>query len=99
MSTSASDIRATAAGVEVTDDAIVVDLHDGRTIAAPIGWYPRLSHGTAEERRNFQIIGKGEGIHWPDLDEDVSVENLLRGQPSGESQASFKAWLDRRRKA
>ena len=82
--------------VRVTDDTLIADLSDGRTISVPLAWYPRLLHSTAEERRNWRLIGKGEGIHWPDLDEDISVENLLFGKPSGESQSSFKRWLQRR---
>lgn len=79
--------------VEVTDDSLSVDLDDGRTIVVPLAWYPRLQHGTPEERNHWRPIARGEGIHWPDLDEDISVENLLAGQPSGESQRSFKLWL------
>ncbi len=81
----------------VTDEAVVVDLNDGRTVTAPLAWYPRLLHGTARERSNWRLIGRGEGIHWPDLDEDLSVEGLIAGQPSAESQASFKRWLAARR--
>ena len=80
----------------VNADTLSVDLSDGRTISVPVAWYPRLSHGTSEERDHWRLIGNGRGIHWPDLDEDVSVENLLTGQPSGESQTSFKRWLDQR---
>lgn len=82
--------------VHFTDDALSVDLSDGRTISVPVAWFPRLGHGTAEERNHWRLIGNGRGIHWPELDEDISVENLLRGQPSGESQSSFKRWLDQR---
>ena len=82
-----------AARVDVNDDTICVELTDGRTISVPAAWYPRLSHGTSEERNNWRLIGSGRGIHWPDLDEDVSVENLLAGKPSAESQPSFKRWL------
>ena len=85
------------AGVTVTEDAVVVDVNDGRTVTAPLAWYPRLSHGTPRERRNWRLIGGGEGIHWPDLDEDISVEGLLAGRPSAESQASFRKWLAGRR--
>ncbi len=85
-----------ATGVQVNDDVLSVDLSDGRTISVPVAWYPRLSHGTAEERGHWRLIGNGRGIHWPELDEDISVENLLSGQPSGESQTSFKRWLDQR---
>ena len=83
--------------VVVTDDTLSVDLEDGRTICVPIGWYPRLAYGTAAERANFQIIGAGYGIHWPDLDEDLGVEGLLLGKRSMESPASFEQWLERRK--
>ena len=100
MSTSASDPRpAQAQDVVVTDDTITVDLVDGRTVSAPLAWYPRLAQGSTAERSNWRFIGRGEGIHWPDLDEDVSVESLLAGLRSGESQASFQGWLLNRRQA
>ena len=83
-------------GVVVTDDTLSVDLEDGRTIAVPIGWFPRLAYGTSEERANFQISGAGYGIHWPDLDEDIGVEGLLLGKRSMESHASLARWLARR---
>ena len=83
--------------VTMTDDMLAVDLQDGRTITVPIGWYPRLAYGTQADRANFQISGAGYGIHWPDLDEDVSVEGLLLGKKSNESRASFERWLQRRR--
>jgi hypothetical protein len=70
-----------------------VDLSDGRTIKIPLSWYPRLEHGTAKERENWRLIGAGTGIHWPDLDEDLSVDDLLAGLRSGESQSSFDDWL------
>ena len=82
--------------VAVTEDALTVDLDDGRTISVPLAWYPRLLHGTLEERSHWRLIGKGEGIHWPDLDEDISIENLLAGNSSGESQRSLQQWLDER---
>jgi len=82
--------------VSVTDDTLTVELSDGRSISAPLAWYPRLLHGTVEERRRWRLIGQGLGIHWPDLDEDVSVENLLLGRPSAESQNSLKKWLAQR---
>ena len=87
---------AKAQHVAVTEDSLSIDLVDGRTISVPLAWYPRLFHGTAEERKNWRLIGQGEGIHWPDLDEDISVENLLAGKPSGESQRSLKRWLETR---
>ena len=82
--------------VTVTDDTLSVDLEDGRTIAVPIIWFPRLAYGTLEERTNFQISGAGYGIHWPDLDEDIGVEGLMLGQRSSESPDSFEQWLQQR---
>ena len=82
--------------VRVSADTLHVDLADGRSIAVPIEWYPRLAHGSATERSHWRFIGRGEGIHWPDLDEDISVDNLLIGARSGESQQSFKRWLESR---
>jgi hypothetical protein len=90
--------EALATGVAVSEDTLSVELADGRTIAAPLAWYPRLAHGTAEERASWRLIGGGLGIHWPALDEDISVANLLAGQPSAESQSSFKKWLAGRAK-
>lgn len=83
--------------VVVTDDTVSVDLEDGRTIAIPIGWYPRLAYGTPTERANFQISGSGYGIHWPDLDEDIGVEGLILGKRSTESSTSLARWLRRRK--
>ena len=83
--------------VKSTTDALSVDLVDGRTVSVPLAWYPRLLHATPAERKNWRLVGKGEGIHWPDLDEDISIENIVFGQPSGESQSSFKRWLEKRR--
>lgn len=83
--------------VTISDDTLAVDLEDGRTIAVPIGWFPRLAYGTSAERANFQISGAGYGIHWPDLDEDIGIEGLILGKKSTESQASFERWLQRRR--
>ncbi len=83
--------------VLVTDDTLSVDLEDGRTICVPIAWYPRLAHGTPEERAHFQISGAGYGIHWPELDEDIGIEGLLLGKKSMESPASFERWLQRRK--
>ena len=84
---------ARAEGVAISDDTLTVDLADGRSIAVPLAWYPRLVHATPAERTNWRLIGGGEGIHWPDLDEDISVEHLLSGVRSGESQRSFRRWL------
>jgi len=82
--------------VAVTEDSLVIDLVDGRTVSVPLAWYPRLLHGQPEERNHWRMIGQGEGIHWPDLDEDIRVENILLGQPSGESQRSLARWLEAR---
>lgn len=79
--------------VTVTDDTLAADLEDGRSIAIPIGWYPRLSHATPAEREHFEISGAGYGIHWPDLDEDIGVEGMLLGKKSGESAESLARWL------
>lgn len=83
----------TAEQVHVSRDTLSVELSDGRTISAPLAWYPRLLHARPRERNNWRLIGRGRGIHWEDLDEDISVEGLLAGRASGESQASFKKWL------
>ena len=90
--------RARAQNVTVTDESLVVELTDGRTISAPLAWYPRLLNGGAEERNNWRLIGGGEGIHWPALDEDLSVESLAAGRPSGERGESIKRWLEARQK-
>src|ERR1044071_3740752 len=91
--------EAKAQNVSVTEDTLAVDLSDGRTISVPLAWFPRLLHGTPDERNNWRLVASGEGIHWPDLDEDISVENLLAGKSSGESQSSFKRWIESRRSA
>lgn len=99
MTTSRVDIEIpNARAVEINDEALTVELSDGRTISAPLAWYPRLLHATAGERANWQLIGGGQGIHWDDLDEDISVEGILAGRQSGESQASFKRWLEDRKR-
>ncbi len=83
--------------VSVTEDTLHAELSDGRTISVPLAWYPRLVHATQEERNNWKLIGTGQGIRWPDLDEDLSVEGLIAGRPSGEGQKSFKRWLAAKR--
>lgn len=99
MSSSAAERReALAIHVEVGEHTLSVDLADGRTIAAPLAWYPRLAHASTQERGSWRLLGGGQGIHWPALDEDISVANLLAGQPSAESQTSFKKWLAGRAK-
>ena len=98
MTSSLIEIAVPAAThVVVTDDTLTIDLSDGRTISVPLPWYPRLAHGTRDERAKWRLIGRGEGIHWPDLDEDISVEGLIAGKPSGESQASLARWIETRR--
>jgi hypothetical protein len=99
MSSLMIDIQSVRAqNLSITKDSLSVDLMDGRTIVVPLGWYPRLLHATATERNNWRFIGHGQGIHWPLLDEDISVENLLSGKASGESQTSLKRWLESREK-
>jgi hypothetical protein len=85
--------------IVVTDDTLTVELTDGRTLSVPLTWFPRLWHGTSEERSHWCLLGEGRGIHWPDLDEDLSVEGLLLGRRSGESQCSLKRWLEARQSA
>lgn len=85
-----------AKDVAVTEATLSVELSDGRIISVPLTWYPRLVHATPSERKNWRIIGKGQGVHWPDLDEDISVEGLIVGKPSGESRTSFVKWLKQR---
>jgi Protein of unknown function (DUF2442) len=99
MNTLAVEIRIPEAlSVSLTDDTLSVDLSDGRSISVPIAWFPRLMHSSEQERNNWRLIGKGQGIHWEDIDEDISIEGLLAGRPSGESQESFKKWLAKRSK-
>jgi len=90
---------ASVQNVVVTEDTLSVDLSDGRTISAPLAWYPRLLHGSADERSDWRLVGTGQGIHWSSLDEDISVKNLILGQASGESQTSFQKWLEGRLQA
>lgn len=94
MTTSAIELATPdAVDVSVTEDTLRVELSDGRTILVPLEWYPRLVHGAAEEKNNWRLIGRGHGIHWDALDEDISVEGLLAGKSSDESQESFRKWL------
>jgi len=98
MTTSPVEVRrALAHSVTVTDEVLVVELDDGRTLTVPVAWFPRLAHGLPAERAPWRLIGRGEGIHWPVLDEDISVESLLAGRTSGETQASLRRWLESRR--
>ncbi len=86
-----------ALNVVITDDTLMVELDDGRTISVPTAWYPRLLHASKEERNAWRLIGKGNGIHWDSIDEDISIEGLLAGRPSSECQSSLKKWLQTRR--
>jgi Protein of unknown function (DUF2442) len=97
MPTSAVELTfPTVENVTITEETLTVELSDGRTLSVPLAWFPRLFHARPKERSNWRLIGKGHGIHWEDLDEDISVEGLLIGRPSGESQTSFKKWLEGR---
>ena len=79
--------------VTVTDEKVIVDLVDGRSLSVPLAWYPRLLHGSPEERNNWQLLGEGYAIEWADLDEHIGVEGLLAGRRSSESQRSIERWL------
>ena len=97
MTTSTVEMEAPeAVSVAVSDEALTATLADGRVISVPLQWHPRLAHATPDERGNWEIIAHGAHIHWPDLDEDLSVKGLLAGWPSGESERSFRRWLDAR---
>ncbi len=87
-----------AKSLKITEESLIVELSDGRTIIVPLAWYPRLMHATQNERSYFRFIGKGQGIHWEELDEDISVEGLLAGRRSLETQSSLKRWLEERSK-
>ncbi len=94
MTTSATETTMPLAiGIAVTDDTLTVDLSDGRTMSVPLAWYPRLLHASSEERANWKLIARGEGMRWPDVDEDISVASLVAGRPSGESAALLQRWL------
>jgi hypothetical protein len=92
MSTSTLASSPSAVSVEVSEEALTVSLSDGRVVQVPLSWYPRLSNALPQHRRSWELIGGGHGIHWPELDEDISVENVLLGQPSGEGGRSFVKW-------
>ena len=97
MTISAVEIEVpNAENVKVKGNALSVNLSDGRTITVPLDWFPRLANATPKERNNWRLIGKGQGLHWEDIDEDISVEGLIAGKSSGESPASLKKWLSRR---
>jgi hypothetical protein len=85
-----------ACNINITEDTLSVDISDGRTISVPLIWYPRLAYATEKERNNWRLIGNGHGLRWDDIDEDISVEGLLSGKKSMESQTSLKKWLNER---
>jgi hypothetical protein len=98
MSVSETELReAFARSVSANDKALIVDLADARTLTVPLAWFPRLAHGTPAERANWRLLGGGAGIHWPELDEDISVESLLASRRSGETQESLRRWLQARK--
>ncbi len=96
MGTLVTERDSFALSVVFSEDSLTVRLDDGRSLSVPLAWYPRLLHGTVAERENYELIGEGEGIHWPQLDEDISVEGLLAGRRSAESAASLAKWRQRR---
>ena len=87
-----------AISINIDEETLTVELDDGRTVSVPVAWYPRLLNASKEERANWRLIGKGRGMHWEAVDEDISVEGILAGRPSGESQISLKKWLQSRMK-
>lgn len=91
MSTSVSRLLARAQNVSCTEDSLVVDLADGRVISVPLAWFPRLLHAGPEQRADWELLGSGEGIHWPGLDEDISAQGLLQGTPSIETHIATTA--------
>ena len=98
MSTSVTETSAArVADVAITNDTLAVTFCDGRSILIPLTWYPRLVHATPQERNHWRLLDDGRGIHWEDVDEDISVANLLAGRPSGESVASFARWREARK--
>ena len=100
MITLATEVEiSNAISVSISEDSLSVELDDGRTVTIPISWYPRLFHASEKERLNFRLIGNGAGIHWEDLDEDISTAGIIAGHRSQESQSSFKKWLEQRSKA
>lgn len=97
MSTLVLEMEPVAVEAMVTEDDLTIDLADGRSLHVPLAWYPRLFHASEEERQNWQLLGDGYAIEWPDLDEHIGVEGLLAGRRSGESPQSLKRWLASRR--
>jgi hypothetical protein len=99
VTTLALETEPIAINVKITEDNLMVDLTDGRTIIVPLAWYPRLMYAIPNERQNWKLLGDGYAIEFPDLDEHIGVEGLLAGRHSGESQKSLEKWLNDRKKA
>ncbi|MCC7475964.1 MAG: DUF2442 domain-containing protein [Pirellulales bacterium] len=98
MSTLVTERDVFAESVEFSPESMTVRLDDGRALSVPLTWYPRLLHGSVEERNEYELIGNGEGIHWPKLNEDISVEGLLAGKQSAENSDSLSRWMEGRQK-
>lgn len=96
MSTLIFDTEPAAIHATITEEKLIIELADGRGISVPLSWFPRLMHGSMRERQNWQLLGDGYAIEWPDLDEHIGIEGLLAGRRSGESQKSFERWLTAR---
>ncbi len=96
MSTLTLEQDPLAVGLNVTSETLTVNLADGRSLSVPLVWYPRLTHAMETERANWRLLGDGYAIEWPDLDEHIGVAGLLAGRRSGESEASFRRWIDSR---
>jgi hypothetical protein len=97
MVTLVLEVEPQAAQVTTTEDQLIVDLADGRRLVVPLAWYPRLLRASSAERQNWQLLGDGYAIEWPDLDEHIGIEGLLAGHRSGESPKSFESWLASRK--
>jgi hypothetical protein len=93
MTTLVLETEPLATQIEITDEKLIVNLVDGRSLIIPLSWYPRLLHATQKERENWEILGDGYAIAWDDLDEHIGIDGLLAGKSSGESDRSFKRWL------
>jgi hypothetical protein len=95
MSFSTATNAAVIQRIEVTGQELAVFLSDGRSVHVPLAWYPRLAHSLPADRHVHVLIGQGQGIHWPEVDEDISLENILQGRASGESDQSLARWKER----
>lgn len=93
MTTLTLETEPRAVAISFEADKLIVELADGRSLVVPLIWYPRLMHGSKQERANWQLLGEGYAIEWPDLDEHIGMEGLLAGRRSSESQRSLDRWL------